>query len=148
MDPCKSCKGKGTTNSEEILEFDIPKGIMDGEVLSIRGKGNSIKNGANGDLLINIIEIPHETFRRKGLDIHQRLFLTYKELVLGTPVEVSTLDGKIRINVKEGTAVGHVLRVPAKGLYREGQQGDMMIEVWLNIPTTLTDEEKEKIEQL
>jgi len=148
IDPCKTCKGKGTTTNEELLEFDIPKGIMDGEVLSIRSKGNAIKNGINGDLLINIVEISHDTFRRKGLDIHQRLILPYKDLVLGTPVEVDTLDGKIRINVKEGTSVGHVLRVPAKGLYREGQQGDMMIEVWLNIPTNLTDEEKIKIDQL
>tara|TARA_B100000963_G_scaffold71590_2_gene59790 strand:- start:1113 stop:2135 length:1023 start_codon:yes stop_codon:yes gene_type:complete len=145
---CKSCGTQGVKLNEELVEFDIPKGIMEGEQLIIRGKGNSVKKGINGDLIINIVEVPHELFNRKNIDIHQRIYLTYKELILGTPKEIKTIDGLIRITIKEGTDVGHVLRVPGKGIKRNNQQGDMMVEVWLEIPKELSEEEKVKIEEL
>ncbi len=148
IDPCKVCSGKAYVSKEETLEFNIPAGLSDGETLILREKGNSIPNGINGDLNIQIIEIPHEKFKRSGLDIHQRVYLTYKELVLGTPKEIETLDGKIRIKVKPETEVGHILRVSKKGLKREGRIGDMMIEVWLEIPKNLNEEEKLKIDNL
>ncbi len=148
MEACKMCNGKSTIIKEEMLEFDVPIGIEDGENLIVRGKGNSIPNGINGDLYVQIVEVPHNTFKRSGLDIHQRITLPYKNLVLGDSIEVNTLDGKIRIKIKAGTEVGHILRVSKKGLRRENRVGDMMIEVWLEIPKEINDEEKSKIESL
>ena len=146
--PCGSCSSNGVNLSEEQLSFDIPKGIMDGESLRVTSKGNSVKNGVDGDLFINIIEKPHDKFVRKGLDIHQRVKLPYKDLVLGSPIEVDTIDGKIRMNVKEGTQVGTMLRVPQKGFIRDNQKGDMIVEVWLDIPKEVTEEEKDIIKSL
>ncbi len=146
--PCNSCSSNGVNLSEERLSFDIPKGIMDGESLRVSGKGNSVRNGIDGDLFINIIEKPHDKFVRKGLDIHQRVSLPYKDLVLGSPIEVDTIDGKIRMNVKEGTQVGTMLRVPQKGFIRDNQKGDMIVEVWLDIPKKVTEEEKNIINTL
>ena len=148
VDPCKKCGGKAYLPTEEILEFDIPPGIMDGETLVIQKKGNAILDGINGDLIINIIETPHDIFKRNGLDIKQRISLPYKDLVLGAPKEIETIDGKIRINIKEGTEIGHILRVPGKGLKRHNQIGDMLIEIWLDIPKNINKEEKEIINQL
>jgi len=148
VDPCKKCKGVATNTKEEMLEFDVPPGISDGEVLLVKDKGNTIKSGKNGDLLINITEVPHEIFHRNGLDIHQRIKIPYKNLVLGSPTEIETLDGKIRLNIKSGTQVGHILRVPNKGLKRGNQIGDMMIEVWLDIPKEINEEDKKLIESL
>ena len=148
IDPCKKCNGKGYDKINEELEFDIPSGISDGESLVLRGKGNSIPKGVNGDLHILIVELPHEKFKRSSLDIHQRITLSYKELVLGTPKEVETLDGKIRINVKSGTEVGSILRVSKKGLKRDGRVGDMLIEVWIDIPKNISEEEKKIIDGL
>jgi len=145
---CKSCKGGGTVGKEEILEFNIPKGIMDGEVLVMKEKGNSIREGANGDLLVNIVESPHSVFRRSGLDVHQRVKVSYKDLVLGAPADIDTLDGKIRINIKAGTQVGHILRVPSKGFSRNDSIGDMLLEVWLDIPIDIKEEDKLIIEGL
>jgi molecular chaperone DnaJ len=148
IDPCKVCSGKAYTIKEETLEFNVPPGLSDGENLILREKGNSTPNGINGDLNIQIIELPHEKFKRSGLDIHQRVILSYRELVLGTPKEIDTLDGKIRIKIKEGTEVGHILRVSKKGLRRDGRVGDMMIEIWVEIPKDLNEEEKIKIDGL
>ena len=148
IDACRRCNGTGINTKEEIFEFHIPAGIMDGEVLIIKNGGNFIKNGLNGDLLINIVEIPHEKFRRSGLDLHQRVNLKYKELVLGSAVQIDILNGKIKINIKEGTPIGHILRVPGKGLRRNNETGDMMIEIWLEIPSNIKDKNKSIIEQL
>jgi molecular chaperone DnaJ len=146
--PCGGCTANGVMLSEEQLSFDIPKGIMDGESLRVSGKGNSIKNGVDGELFINIIEKSHDKFVRKGLDIHQRVNLPYKNLVLGSPIEVDTIDGKIRMNVKEGTQVGTMLRIPQKGFIRDNQKGDMIVEVWLDIPKEISDKEKDIIKSL
>ena len=62
--------------------------------------------------------------------------------------DVETLGGKIRLNIKSGTQVGHILRVPNKGLKRGNQVGDMMIEVWIDIPKEVNEENKKLIESL
>lgn len=146
--PCGTCSSNGVKTSEEQLSFDIPKGIMNGESLRVTSKGNSIKNGIDGDLFINIVEKPHDKFVRKGLDIHQRVNLPYKDLVLGSPIELDTLDGKIRMNIKSSTQVGSMLRIPHKGFTRDNQKGDMIVEVWLDIPKDITEEEKDIIKSL
>jgi len=130
-------------------EFNIPKGLMDGEMLRVGGLGNAIKNGVDGDLIINIVEQPHEYFIRMGNDIKQVLNLSYKDLVLGNEeVIVKTMEGKIKIKIKGGTKVGSMLRIPNKGFKRENHIGDMLLEVWLDIPENVSEEEKEKINSL
>ena len=145
---CNKCGGEGLQRVEELLDFEIPPGIMEGEQLVIKDKGSAVKDGISGQLIINIIELPHEIFKRKNIDLHQRLTLTYKELVLGVSKEIRTIDGKIRLNIKEGTEVGHILRVPQKGLKRMDNRGDLMLEIWVDIPSNLTEEEKNKIKSL
>jgi len=146
--PCGGCSANGVMVSEEQLSFDIPKGIMDGESLRVSGKGNSIKNGVDGELFINIVEKPHDKFRRSGLDIHQRVNLLYKDLVLGSSIEVDTIDGKILMTVKGGTQVGSMLRVPQKGFIRDSNKGDMIVEVWMDVPKEVSDEQKDIIKSL
>jgi molecular chaperone DnaJ len=122
---------------------------MDGESLRVNGMGNSIRKGIEGDLIINIVETPHEKYRRVGSDIHQRVNLNYKDLVLGNEdVQVDTLEGKIKFKIKEGTKVGSMLRIPNRGIIRNNVKGDMLIEIWLDIPENISEDEKEKINNL
>jgi DnaJ-class molecular chaperone len=58
------------------------------------------------------------------------------------------MDNKIRFKIGSGTKVGTMLRVPNKGFVREGLNGDMLLEIWLDIPTNIDEEEKEKINLL
>ena len=146
---CNTCSGSGVTSKEVEYEFDVPRGLLDGEMLKVNGMGNAVKSGIDGDLIINIVEIPHEKFRRAGIDIHQTINLTYKDLVLGnTDVHVDTIDGKIKIKIKEGTKVGTMLRIPNKGFVRGKETGDMLLEVWLEVPENVSEEDKEKINSL
>ena len=146
---CETCFGLGTNAGEVEFEFDIPRGIMDGESFRVNGMGNSVRKGIDGDLILNIIETPHDKYRRAGNDIHQRVSLEYKDLVLGNDdIQVDTLEGKIKFKIKEGTKVGSMLRIPNRGLVRKNEKGDMLIEVWLDIPENVSEEEKEKIKNL
>lgn len=146
---CGTCTGSGVTKDEVPFEFSIPRGIMDGEALKVFGMGNSIRNGNDGDLIINIVELPHAKFKRVAMDLHQKVSLSYKDLVLGNDsVEVGTLDNKIRFKIGPGTKVGTMLRVPNKGFVRDNITGDMLLEIWLDIPTDVSEEEKNKIKEL
>ena len=70
-------------------------------------------------------------------------------MVLGnTDIHVETMEGKIKIKIKEGTKVGTMLRIPNKGFVRGKETGDMLLEVWLEIPENISEEEKEKINSL
>lgn len=147
--PCNSCGGNGVKLGEVEYEFDIPRGLMEGEMLRVNAMGNAVKNGIDGDLIINFVEIPHEKFRRVGNDIHQTIKLTYKDLVLGNDnVQIDTMDGKIKFKIKKGTDVGTMLRIPTKGFVRGNETGDMLLEVWLDIPKEVSKEDEEKINSL
>ena len=147
--PCNSCGGNGVKLGEVEYEFDIPRGLMEGEMLRVNAMGNAVKYGIDGDLIINFVEIPHEKFRRVGNDIHQTIKLTYKDLVLGNDnVQIDTMDGKIKFKIKKGTDVGTMLRIPTKGFVRGNETGDMLLEVWLDIPKEVSKEDEEKINSL
>lgn len=147
--PCNTCGGSGVKVGEVQYELNIPRGLMDGEMLRVNEMGNAIKNGIDGDLIINIVEIPHHKFRRIGNDIHQTIKLSYKDLVLGNDnVQIDTMDGKVKFKIKKGTDVGTMLRIPTKGFVRGNENGDMILEVWLDIPKEVSKEDEEKINGL
>ena len=133
---------------DETIEIDIPKGISDSEMMSMRGKGQYIKNGVHGDLIIIITEKPHDKFKRNGIDLIQKIKLPYEDLVLGNTIDIDTIDKKIRITIKPGSQIGEILRVSGKGLIRDGRIGDMLIELSLDIPTNPSEEYINKINDL
>jgi molecular chaperone DnaJ len=147
---CGVCNGKGGEIVEENLDITIPKGVHDGQMMQSRGGGDFIRGGVAGDLIVQIVETPHEKFVRNGDDLLHKLKIPYHTLVLGGPMEVETIDGKIRINIKEGTEIGENLRVPGKGLYNTNNphKGDLIIETWLEVPKKISKEHREKVENL
>jgi molecular chaperone DnaJ len=147
---CGVCNGKGGKITEENLTINIPKGVHDGQMMQSRGMGDFVRGGVAGDLIVQLVEIPHEKFVRNGDDLLHKLKIPYHTLVLGGPMEVETIDGKIRINIKEGTDIGENLRVPGKGLYNTNNphKGDLIIETWLDVPKKISKEHREKVENL
>ena len=148
---CNVCHSMGTISKETIIELEIPHGVPDGSAMEMPGHGNAIKNGIDGDLLVIINEEPHHIFKRSGDDLRMTKKIPYIDLVLGGKVDLETIDGgKIRVNVTPGTQVGDVLRLQNKGLkhvYQENR-GDMFMEVSVEIPKEISNEEKEILEKL
>ena len=148
---CVECKGNGTKTVEEIIDVEVPHGIQEGMTFVMADKGNYVKRGVNGDLLINIMELPHKYFVRNGNNLKLDLKLSYPQLVLGDKVEINTIEGgKIRVKVPEHSKTGTNLRVGNKGLkaFNSEDRGELIIILDVIIPTKISDEEKELIEKL
>src|SRR5512136_587537 len=118
--------------------------------LSVSGKGNAARRGGiNGDLIVLIDEEPHEDLIREGNDLIYNLFISIPDAILGSNVEVPTLDGKVRIKIDPGTQPGKILRLRGKGLPEVNGygRGDLLVNVNVWIPRNMTREEARIIEK-
>ncbi|MBS1688019.1 MAG: molecular chaperone DnaJ [Bacteroidetes bacterium] len=148
---CGSCKGEGRVYGEETLSLDIPPGVQDGMQLSMSGKGNAgERGGAPGDLLILVEEEKHPHLKRQDLDVIYYLHVSFPDAVLGTQVEVPTIDGKAKIKLPPGTQSGKVFRLKGKGFpaFQSYEKGDELVEVNVWSPQNLSNEEKDMLEKL
>lgn len=148
---CTHCGGEGITRKEEVVSFNIPAGVTDGMILTLKGKGNAARHGGvNGDLLVVIEEERDPELIRDGNDIIYNLMLDFPTAALGGSVEVPTLTGRARVKIAPGTQPGKVLRLRGKGLpSTEGYgTGDELVNIMVYVPENLDDKEKAAIESL
>lgn len=148
---CTSCKGEGRVYGEETISMDIPAGVQDGMQLSMSGNGNvGERGGPSGDLLILIEEEKHPQLMRRDLDVIYPLFVTFPDVVLGTQVEVPTIDGRAKIKIPAGTQSGKIFRLKGKGFpaFQSYEKGDQLVEINTWSPQHLTKEEREMMEKL
>lgn len=149
---CSHCMGQGILKGEDVITVKLPPGVTEGMQLSMAGKGNAApRNGVNGDLIIAIEEISHDYFVRDELNIYYEQFISYPEAILGTTVEVPTIDGKARLKIPPGTQAGKIFRLKGKGLpmlNRPNVIGDELIYVNIFVPDKLSNKDKLEIEKL
>ena len=150
---CKECGGEGVVKGEEVVEIKIPAGVAEGMVVNVPGKGNAgRKNGINGDIQVFIEEEKNSTFVRDGNDLIYNLLLDFPTAALGGEIEIPTIEGsKLRVKIDNGTQPGKTLRLRGKGLpavqgYGNGK-GDLVVNISVYVPKTLSRSEKEAIEQ-
>ena len=149
-DRCPHCSGDGVVYGEEIVEVTIPAGVAEGMQLSVDGKGNAGKhNGYNGNLLIQIEEQPHKDLIRDENDLVYNLLLSVPQAALGGAVEVPTLDGAVKMKIDPGTQPGKMLRLRGKGLpeLHSSRRGDMIVNVSVYIPETMSKDERQAMEK-
>lgn len=152
-DKCVDCDGVGKIHKKHSLDVKIPPGVERGTRLRITGAGEAGTNGGNpGDLYLIADVKPDERFERDGADLHTRLILTYPQAVLGTEAEITNIDdSKEKINVPAGTAHGNVLKIKGHGMPRLNNlknKGDLYAHVFIDVPTKLTDKQRELIKNL
>lgn len=152
--PCHECKGSGVEKGEEVIEINIPAGVAEGMVVTVPGKGNAAPHGGvNGDIQVYIEEIDNPSFVRDGQDLIYNLLLDFPTAALGGDVEIPLLGGtKAKVKIEPGTQPGKTLRLRGKGLpavkgYGNGT-GDIVVNISVYVPKTLTRSEKEAIEKL
>ena len=139
----------GVITIEEAKGTETSIGVVEGMQLSMRGKGNAGKrNGVNGDLLIHIEEEKHPQLIRDENDLVYSLLLDIPTATLGGVAEIPTIDGAARVNIEPGTQPGKVLRLRGKGLPAVNGygRGDIVVNVSVYIPETLSKDEKKSME--
>lgn len=148
---CPACKGEGRQYGEETIDLQIPAGVQEGMQLSMNGAGNAGEHGGPaGDLLILIEEERHPQLRRADLDVVYQLRVSFPDAVLGTNVEVPTIDGKAKIKIPAGTQSGKIFRLKGKGFpaFQSYEKGDELVEVSVWSPQHLSKEEQTMLEHL
>lgn len=136
----------------ESLTITIPVGVEDGTALRVAGRGMASPEpgGVPGDLYVVVRARPDPRFQRDGADLWRQETLPLTDAVLGTKLEVSTLDGsKTQVDIPAGIQPTTVLRLRIKGLPRfGGKGGDLYLQVGIQIPEKLSREEHELYERL
>jgi molecular chaperone DnaJ len=150
VDPCPSCGGSGQGSKESELSVRIPAGIDQGQRLKLRGEGEAISGGPPGDLYVEIKVKPHEMFQRHDSDIVCEIPITYSQAVLGAEIEVATLSGPITVKIPPGTPSGKVFRLRGKGVVdmHTGRYGDQHVRTYVYVPQTISDRQRELLEEM
>jgi molecular chaperone DnaJ len=148
--PCRVCRGTGSETRTREIKVRIPAGVQDGNTLRIPGKGGPGRNGGpNGDLLVKVRVSSSPTFGRKGNDLTLTVPITYSEAVLGTKLEVPTLNGGVKLKIPAGTPSGKTFRVRGKGVTPDrGRNGDLLVTVQVAVPSKVSKEEQKLLEDL
>jgi DnaJ-class molecular chaperone len=131
----------------ETIEVKIPAGVKDGSRIRIRGRGQQGMGGA-GDLYIITKVNPHPYFRREDLDILLDVPLSMYEALLGTKVDVPTLEGPVTVTIPPGTGSGAKLRIKGRGIEREEEKGDQLVVVKIVVPKGLDADDKAVVQKL
>jgi molecular chaperone DnaJ len=142
---CEVCSGHARVVRTEAVPVDVPAGTDEGARLRIAGKGHAGRNGGRtGDLYVTIHIEPHQFFERHGEHLLLRVPLAVHEAVLGTRLEVPSLDGAVRLRVPPGTQAGHRFRFKGRGVpTASGARGDLIVEVTLVLPPVVDERSKE-----
>ena len=146
--PCPTCGGKGTLRKNRKITVEIPAGVDNGSILTLRGEGEpGLRGGSNGDLYIYIRVKPHKMFKRDGIDLYCEIPIGFVTATLGGIIKVPTLDGDSSYKISEGTETGTTFKIRGKGIQslKGRNKGDLYFSVNIQTPKKLTDKQKEAL---
>ena len=132
------------------VKVRIPAGVSVGQRIRLKGRGAPGRNGGPpGDLFVECRVMAHPVFARDGLNLLVRVPVSFTEAALGATVPVPTLDGKeVTVRIKPGTASGTRHRVRDHGISTASKTGDLIVTVDVDVPSSLSDDEKAAVEAL
>ena len=143
----------GIRSGRQPVEITIPAGVDNGFQMRVEGQGLPGPQGTPpGDLLLQIMVLPSYRFERDGFDVYTEARISVIDAMLGTEVEVPTIDGKAEVKIKAGTQPGDKLRmrgygVPMDVIGQRGRKGDQYVTVKVQVPKTLTARQRELLEE-
>jgi molecular chaperone DnaJ len=135
-------------DGSQTFKVRVPAGVDDGQRIRLAGKGGpGFNGGPPGDLYVLVHVVPHPVFGRRGQNLTVEAPITWPQAVLGTEIDVPTLDGStVRVRVPAGTPHGRKLRVRGHGVRGAKSTGDLLVGIRLVVPDHLTDEQRRAVE--
>src|ERR1051325_1506019 len=149
--PCPECAGDGRVRSRRTLTVKIPAGVDNGTRIQLAGEGEvGPGGGPAGDLYVEIHELPHNMFQRRGDDLHCTVTLPMTAAALGTKVPLETLDGLEEVDIRPGTQSGQSVPLHGRGIthLRGGGRGDLIVHVEVMTPSKLDPEQERLLREL
>ncbi len=148
---CADCNGNGYKKVNSTITVNVPAGIDDGQVLTMRGKGNCGKRGGeDGDLHIIVKVKEHRLLERDGFDLHLKLYVPFYTLLLGGEVEIPLAKGTTTLKIPELTQSNTIFKLRGKGIKYLNREtyGNLIVTVVAETPKTLTKADKKVLESL
>lgn len=148
---CMQCGGAGTIPRSKTIEVQIPAGVRTGSRVRVAGQGGQgINGGPNGDIYLRITVKPDRRFELDGNNLRTEVNVPLYTAVLGGEATVPTVDGSVALTIPPETQNGQVFRLRGKGMppLSGGSRGDLLARVKVQLPTNLSDEERELFQQL
>lgn len=147
--PCPSCEGKGSVHQRRKIQIGVPVGVENGAKVRIPGQGERGRQGGPaGDLIITFRVQPHRFFQREGLDVLVTVPINIVQATLGSKVRVATIRGKkVILTIPPGTQTGTRFRIRGQGIEKGDRVGDQYVDVKVEVPAKLTDEEQQAMEE-
>ena len=148
-DKCSSCHGEGRVSNTETVRVDLKPGTEQGFTMMQRNSGHAGKEGAkNGDFYIHVSVRMHPRFTRIGNDLEMKLPISFALAALGGEVRIPTLLGEdVVMKLPPGTQPGAKLTLAGKGVKTDGRiRGSQIISVEIEIPKTLTEKQKQLLQ--
>ncbi len=151
LEKCPKCAGTGQIERERRLEVRIPAGVDNGSKIRLQGEGHpGVNGGAKGDLFLIVKVLPNAVFERKGNDLHTEVAAPFTVAALGGEIRVPTISGKGTLKLPPGTQSGQQFRLGGQGMpsLKGAQRGDEIVRIKISVPRSLSDRERDLIEQL
>jgi molecular chaperone DnaJ len=146
---CPTCGGSGEVRTRKKMMITVPAGVDNGTKIRLKGQGGrGARNGPPGDLLISFQVEPDRFFKREGLDVIAPVPINIAQATLGSKISVKALNGKrVAIKIPPGTANGKRFRVRGQGIVKDGQTGDLIVQVEVSVPEKLTEEQEKAMRE-
>lgn len=151
VSPCPECAGQGRLRTRRTLKVKIPAGVDSGTRIHLAGEGEvGPGGGPAGDLYVELQVRPHETFTRRGDDLHATVTVPMTAAALGVEIDFETLDGTRQITLPRGTQPGDTVILSGLGVghLRTEGRGDLIIHADVRTPTHLDDEQESLLREL
>ena len=147
--PCPTCSGSGEVRTRRKVVVTVPPGVETGSKIRLKGQGGRAPNAAQpGDLVITFTVQPDRFFRRDGLDVIAPVPINVAQAALGSKIRVTTLDGKkVALKIPPGTSSGKRFRIRDQGIEKEGQRGDLIVEITIRVPEALSEDAQQKMRE-
>jgi len=148
--PCPACNGRGKVKKRSTISLKIPSGVDTGTSIRVPGKGEAGEiGGPSGDLYVVINVKPHTIFKREGDDLYTEVTIPFTTACLGGEIEVPTLKSSVNMRIPPGTPTHKVFKLKSKGMpsLRGRGQGDEYVRVVVEVPTSLTAEQRRLLEE-
>ena len=145
---CSHCSGAGVTRENRSIELNIPGGIDNNQVLTLRGQGEAGRNGGPaGDIQILIQVENHKTLKREGFDVYEDVPISFTEALLGAKVKIPGINETLEINVPECTQNGTIITLKGKGIkmLNKNGYGDLFAKIYVEMPKSLDKKQKQAL---
>ncbi len=146
---CHACGGAGASRTHKKVLITVPQGTESGSKIRLKGQGGAgVRGGPAGDILITFQVKDDPAYEREGLDLIVQAPVNIAQATLGSKVSVLTIDDrKVTLTLPRGTPSGKRFRVRGQGITREGKTGDLLVEIQVMVPDTLSPEQEKLMKQ-